>query len=65
MSVRLWELEEYWGTETQLPGLIDLDWIHGHLARTIVSVGPDRVKVWATIDLAKESLSYFHPYITD
>lgn len=40
--------------DTQLPGLIDLDWIHGHLARTTVSVGPDRVKVWVTINLAQE-----------
>ncbi|KAG0694715.1 hypothetical protein DFH29DRAFT_1006099 [Suillus ampliporus] len=59
VGVHLWELEEYQGPDTQLPRLIDLDCIHGHLARTTVSIGADGVKVWATIDLAKESFHSF------
>ncbi|KAG1826357.1 hypothetical protein EV424DRAFT_1345673 [Suillus variegatus] len=55
LSVHLWELEEYQGSDTQIPTIIDLDCIHGHLARTTVSIGADQVKVWATINLAKES----------
>lgn len=53
VGVRLWELGEFHGNETRLPPLIDLDWIHSPLALTTVSIGPERQKVWATVDLAK------------
>jgi hypothetical protein len=53
VNVRLWELGEYQGQETTLPHLIDPGWIKGYLARTTVSIGQDRLKVWATVDLAK------------
>jgi hypothetical protein len=53
VSVRLWKLEEYEGLDTQLPSLIDLQCIHGHLACTVVSIGEYQEKVWATINLAK------------
>ena len=36
-----------------MPGLIDPAWIKGHLALTTVSIGCDKTKVWATVDLAK------------
>ncbi|KAG1774332.1 hypothetical protein EV702DRAFT_1047887 [Suillus placidus] len=50
-DVRLWQLGEYKSRETQLPSLINPDWIVGHLGMTTVSIGKDRTKVWATIDL--------------
>ena len=53
LGVRLWELGEYQTLESQLPSLVDLDWIGNLLALTVVSVGEDRRKVWATVDLAK------------
>lgn len=52
-DVRLWKLGEYTDQETQLPLLIDPDWIVGQLGMTTVSIGKDRTKVWATIDLSK------------
>jgi len=53
VNVRLWELGEYRSPETGAPGLIDPAWIKGQLALTTVSIGRERAKVWATIDLAK------------
>ncbi|KIK79290.1 hypothetical protein PAXRUDRAFT_769942, partial [Paxillus rubicundulus Ve08.2h10] len=53
VDVRLWELGEYVGPDSQLPQLIDLDWMQSLLGRTTVSLGDDRRKAWATIDLAK------------
>jgi hypothetical protein len=60
VDVRLWELGEYLGCDTQIPSLIDLDWIHSQLAMATVAIGTSRQKVWATIDLAKVS---FHKNI--
>lgn len=57
MNVRLWELGEYLGPEGQLPTLIDPDWIQGHLALTMVTLGRDKTKVWATVDLEKVRIS--------
>ena len=51
--MRLWELGEYQTLESQLPSLVDLDWIGNLLALMVVSVGEDWRKVWATVDLAK------------
>lgn len=45
-DVRLWQLGEYKSRETQLPSLINPDWIIGHLGMTTVSIGKDRTKVW-------------------
>jgi len=53
IHVRLWELGEYLGHNPELPGIIDPAWIKGQLALTTVSIGQDKVKVWATVDLAK------------
>ena len=54
VGVRLWELGEYQGVNVHtLPALIDPDWIKGQLALTTVSIGENRAKVWATVDLAK------------
>ena len=53
VNVRLWELEEYRDHNAQYPALIAPEWINGQLARTTVSIGENRAKVWATIDLAK------------
>ena len=36
-----------------LPSLIDPCWINSQLALTTVSIGQNKMKVWATIDLAK------------
>ena len=47
------QLGEYQTLESQLPSLVDLDWIGNLLALTVVSVREDRRKVWATVDLAK------------
>ncbi|KIK81093.1 hypothetical protein PAXRUDRAFT_35984 [Paxillus rubicundulus Ve08.2h10] len=59
---RMWWLKswtEYTTEDTQLPMLISPAWIHGHLALKTVSIGANRVKAWATIDLAKASTLYF------
>ena len=53
VNVRLWELGEYRDHDARLPHLIDPRWINGQLARTTVSIGSTRTKVWATVDLAK------------
>lgn len=45
----MWELGEYINKDTQLPALIDLDWITGRLAMAMVSVSDAQTKVWATI----------------
>jgi len=44
---------EYLHPEAGVPSLINLAWIQGQLALTIVSIGHDKVKAWATVDLAK------------
>ncbi|KAG0701855.1 hypothetical protein DFH29DRAFT_999846 [Suillus ampliporus] len=49
VDICLWELGEYIDQDTQLPALIDLDWITGQVAMTTVSIGDTRTKVWATI----------------
>jgi len=41
-----------------LPAFIDPDWIKGQLAMATVSVGQNKTKVWATIDLAKVRTFY-------
>lgn len=53
VNVRLWELGEYLSPETRVPSLIDPAWIKGQLALTTVSIGRDKTKLWATVDLAK------------
>jgi hypothetical protein len=53
VQVRLWELGEYLGPETGFPSLIDPVWIKGQLVLTTVTLGRERVKAWATVDLAK------------
>ena len=53
VNVRLWELAEYIGPEAGVPHLVDPAWIKGQLALTTVSIGRDKTKVWATVDLAK------------
>lgn len=53
VGVRLWELGEYQTPDTHIPGLINPEWIAGQLALTMVTLGKDRVKVWATVELAK------------
>jgi hypothetical protein len=53
VNVRLWRLGEYRNNDTQLPHLIDPDWIISQLGMTVVSIGHKRTKGWATIDLAK------------
>lgn len=53
VNVHLWELGEYRDQDTQLPPLINPEWIYSQLALTTVSIGESRQKVWATIDLAK------------
>lgn len=52
-SVNRWELEEYVGEDTQLLMLVPLTWISGQLVLKTVSIGSERTKIWATIDLAK------------
>lgn len=39
--------------DTQLPQLIDLDWLRCLLGMTVISIGKERRKVWATVDLSK------------
>jgi hypothetical protein len=58
VDVRLWKIAEYHDQESRLPGLIDPEWIHGHVALTTVSLFEGDQKAWATIDLAKVSLSF-------
>jgi hypothetical protein len=53
VNVCLWELGEYQDHDAQLLHLIHPRWINGQLARTMVSIGSTRTKVWATVDLAK------------
>jgi hypothetical protein len=53
VNVQLWELGEYRNHDTSLPSLIDPCWINSQLALTTVSIGQNKMKVWATIDLAK------------
>lgn len=53
VQVRLWELGEYRSPETGPSSLIDPEWIKGQVALTIVSIGQDKLKLWATVDLAK------------
>lgn len=55
LSVRLWVIEEYQGWQA-LPPLIDLAAIQGQLGRTVVSLGTDGLKAWATIALKKVCL---------
>ncbi|KAG1723042.1 hypothetical protein EDB19DRAFT_1916289 [Suillus lakei] len=61
VDVRLWELGEYQNHDTQLPELINPDWIVGQLAMTTVSIGENKIKAWASINLSKRST----PYILD
>ncbi|KAG1718461.1 hypothetical protein EDB19DRAFT_1920545 [Suillus lakei] len=61
VDVRLWELGEYQNRNTQLPELINPDWIVGQLAMTTVSIGENKIKAWASINLSKRST----PYILD
>jgi len=53
VNVRLWDLGEYQERLADSPPLIDPDWIKGHLAISTVSIGHNRTKVWATVDLVK------------
>jgi hypothetical protein len=53
VNVQLWALGEYQNHAASLPSLIDPCWINSQLALTTVSIGQNRTKVWATIDLAK------------
>ncbi|KAF8834357.1 hypothetical protein BDN67DRAFT_1016592 [Paxillus ammoniavirescens] len=41
VNVRLWELGEFRGQESQLPELIELDWLHSLLGMAVVSIGKD------------------------
>jgi hypothetical protein len=52
-NVHLWVLGEYYDRDTQLPLLIDPDWIVGQLGMTTVSLGDNRIKVWASIEISK------------
>jgi hypothetical protein len=53
VNVCLWDLGEYQDDDAAFPAFINPDWIKGHLAMSTVSIGQSRIKVWATIDLAK------------
>jgi hypothetical protein len=53
VNVRLWKLGEYLSPETGVPSLIDPAWIKGQLALTTVSIGCNKMKLWAIVDLAK------------
>ncbi|KIN97963.1 hypothetical protein M404DRAFT_31780 [Pisolithus tinctorius Marx 270] len=48
LGVRLWELGEYQEQELLLPSLVNLDWIKNLVAMTIVTLGENQRKVWAT-----------------
>ena len=53
VGVYLQELGEHRVPDTLFPGLINPEWIAGQLVLTMVSIGQNRVKVWATVELAK------------
>ena len=53
VHVRLWELGEYQSPGSGVAGLINPAWIKGQLALSTVSIGCNKAKVWATVDLAK------------
>jgi hypothetical protein len=53
VNVHLWELGQYISQDSHLPQLIDLNWLQSLLGMAVVSVGEERRKVWATIDLSK------------
>ncbi|KAG1721249.1 hypothetical protein EDB19DRAFT_1917412 [Suillus lakei] len=50
-----------WRKDAGLPELINPDWIVGQLAMTTVSIGENKIKAWASINLSKRST----PYILD
>jgi hypothetical protein len=50
LNVRLWKIAEY-DEDEELPPLIDLMWIKGHLGRSVVTVGESNTKIWATIGI--------------
>jgi hypothetical protein len=56
MNVQLWEVFEYDDNE-QLPALINLTCIKGHLGRSVVSVGDSNTKVWCTMGINKSIYS--------
>lgn len=58
VNVCLWDLGEYQDHDTVFPSFIDPDWIRGQLAMTMVSIGQNKTKVWATIELAKVCILY-------
>ncbi|KAG1780388.1 hypothetical protein EV702DRAFT_1043207 [Suillus placidus] len=62
-NVHLWVLGEYNDHDTQLPLLIDPDWIVGQLGMTTVSLGDNRMKVWALIEIVKVSILRFIHYM--
>jgi len=53
VNVCLWALEEYQGQDADFSAFINPEWINGHLTMTMVSIGQNRTKVWATVGLAK------------
>jgi hypothetical protein len=53
VNVRLWDIEEYQECGGTFPPFVDPEWITGQLAMTTISIGKDKTKVWATIDLLK------------
>lgn len=58
VNVYLWKLEEYQNYNISYLTLIDSNWINRQLALTTVSIGENKSKVWATVDLAKVSTLY-------
>ena len=58
INVCLWDLGEYQDQAVGFSGLIDPDWIKEQLAMTMISIGQNRTKVWAKIDLAKVCILY-------
>jgi hypothetical protein len=63
VNVHLWELAEYQDQDAGLPAFIDPEWIKGQVAMTTVSIGENRTKVWATVDLAKVRILYMPCYL--
>jgi len=53
VNVCLWDLGEYQEQHADFPTFINPDWIKGHLVITMVSIGQNRTKLWATVDLVK------------
>ena len=53
VHVRLWELGEYQSPRSGVVDIINPVWIKGQLALSTVSIGCNKAKVWATVDLAK------------